>query len=87
MFGKEESVKVRKTLLWDGFVCDADGENLEGLCVGPALGPDKWAVLAVVDDTDGGLNLSRPAVVSFVLDLNAPAPPTTTTRATTSPSP
>ena len=65
-------VKVKKTLLWDGLVCDADGENLEGLCLGPRLGDLRWAVVGVVDNTDGGLGVSRPAVVSFDLDLNAP---------------
>ena len=61
--------KVRKTLLYDGFVCDNDGENLEGICLGPQLGPGRFAVIGVVDNTDGGLGLSRPAVVSFELRL------------------
>jgi Esterase-like activity of phytase len=65
-------VKVAKTLLYDGFVCDADGENTEGLCVGPELGPGRWTVLGVVDNTDGGMGVSQPAVVAFELDLNAP---------------
>ncbi len=65
-------VKVTKTLLYDDFVCDADGENLEGLCLGPELSPGRWAVIGVVDNTDGGLGVSKPAVVAFELDLNAP---------------
>ena len=65
-------VKVKKTLLYDGFVCDADGENLEGLCLGPELSPGRWTVIGVVDNTDGGLGVSKPAVVAFELDLNAP---------------
>ena len=58
--------------MFDGCVCDADGENLEGLCVGPSLGPDRWMVIGVVDNTDGGVGVSKPAVVSFELDLKAP---------------
>ena len=73
--------KVSKTLLWDGVVCDADGENLEGLCVGPRLGvDDRWAVVGVVDNTDGGLGVSKPAIVSFELDLAAAAPRAPATR-------
>jgi 3-phytase len=66
-------VKVRKTLLFDGFVCSEHGENLEGLCLGRQLGPDRWAVIGVVDDSDGPLHLSQSAVVAFELNLNAPA--------------
>jgi hypothetical protein len=78
-------VKVAKTLLFDGFVCDDDGENLEGLCVGPQLSRGRFAILGVVDNTDGGVGVSQPAVVSFELDLTAP--PSThisTTQPTTS---
>ena len=71
----QNPVKVAKTLLYDGFVCDADGENFEGLCLGPELSPGRWAVIGVVDNTDGGMGVSKPAVVAFELDLNAP--PTT----------
>jgi len=65
-------VKASKTLLYDGFVCDADGENFEGLCLGPELSPGRRAVIGVVDNTDGGLGVSKPAVVAFELDLNTP---------------
>jgi hypothetical protein len=65
-------VKVAKTLLYDGFVCDADGENFEGLCLGPKLSPGRWQVIGVVDNTDGGVGVSKPAVIAFELDLNAP---------------
>jgi hypothetical protein len=68
----QSPVKVRKSLLFDGFVCDADGENVEGLCLGPSLGRDRWTVIGVVDNTDGGVGVSAPAVVSFELDLRAP---------------
>ncbi|MGB7156992.1 MAG: esterase-like activity of phytase family protein [Tepidisphaeraceae bacterium] len=67
----QSPVRVSKTLLYDGFVCDADGDNLEGLCLGPALGPYRWAVIGVVDNTDGGVGVSKSAIVSFVLDLKA----------------
>jgi hypothetical protein len=72
--GDRSPRKVKKTLLFDDFICSARGENLEGLCIGPALGKNRRAVIGVIDDTDGGLHLSHSAVVSFVLDL--PAPPT-----------
>jgi hypothetical protein len=84
---KQTPTTVRKTLLFDDFVCDGDGENLEGLCLGPSSGPDRWVVLGVVDNTDGGVGVSKPAVVSFEFDLKAP--PTSqpaTTRPTTRPS-
>jgi hypothetical protein len=69
---KQTPTTVRKALLFDDFVCDADGENMEGLCLGPSLGPDRWAVLGVVDHTDGGVGVSKPAVVSFEFDLKSP---------------
>lgn len=68
----QSPVKVSKTLLFDGFVCDANGENLEGLCLGPELSPGRFAVVGVVDHTDGGVGVSSPAVVAFELDLDAP---------------
>jgi 3-phytase/alkaline phosphatase D len=74
---------VDKLLLYDGFVCDRDGENLEGLCLGPQLGPDQWAVIGVVDSTDGPMQVSQSRVVAFVLNLKAPATRPTTTHATT----
>lgn len=78
----QSPVKVSKTLLFDGFVCDENGENLEGLCLGPELSPGRYAVLGVVDHTDGGVGASKPAVVAFELDLTAPA---TTQPSTTQP--
>jgi hypothetical protein len=67
--------QVRKTLLFDGFVCGEHGENLEGLCLGPRLGRSRWAVIGAVDSTDGGLNLSKSAIVSFELELAAAPEP------------
>jgi hypothetical protein len=69
----QSNVKVKKGLLWDGLACDADGENLEGLCLGPKLGDDRYAVVGVVDHTDGGLGVSKPSLVSFELNLASPA--------------
>ena len=65
--------RVSKTPLYDGFVCDADGENLEGLCLGPPLGDGRWVVLGVVDNTDGGMAVSKSAVVSFELTVDGVA--------------
>ena len=73
---------VKKTLLYDGYVCGERGANLEGLCLGPKLGENRWAVIGVVDSTDGGLGLSETSVVSFELDLDAPAPAAATQPAT-----
>jgi hypothetical protein len=75
---------VDKLLLYDGFVCDRDGENLEGLCLGPQLAPDHFAIIGVVDSTDGPMQVSQSRVVAFVLNLKVPATrPATTTSATT----
>ena len=74
-------VTVSKTLLFDGFVCDADGENLEGLCLGRTLGEGRFAVIGVVDSGDGGLGVSQTALVSFELRLDAHPPPPATTQA------
>ena len=68
-------VKVKKRLLFDDMVCDADGENLEGLCLGPKLAEDRYVVVGVVDNTDGGLGVSEPAIVSFELNLTAKEQP------------
>jgi hypothetical protein len=65
----KEVRQVRKTPLFDALVCDANGENLEGLCIGPQLGPGRFAVLGVVDDTDGNLHVSRTRLVAFKLQL------------------
>jgi hypothetical protein len=64
-------VKVKKRLLFDDLICDANGENLEGLCLGPKLGEGRYVVVGVVDNTDGGLRVSEPSVVSFELNLAA----------------
>jgi hypothetical protein len=65
--------QVDKLLLFDGFVCAPRGQNLEGLCLGPRLGNDRWAIIGVVDSSDGPLRLSQSRVVTFELNLSAPA--------------
>ena len=66
---------VRKQLLFEGAVCEKCGQNLEGLCLGPALGESRYAVLGVVDDTDGPMGLSHNYVVAFELDLSGTGVP------------
>ena len=73
-------VKVKKRLLFDDFVCDANGENLEGLCLGPKLAEDRYVVVGVVDNTDGGLGVSKASVVTFELNLAVTAASTQGTR-------
>ena len=65
---------IAKTLLFDGFVDSQKGQNMEGLCLGPALGPDRWSVLGVIDDSDGNLNLSRSGIVAFELRITGESP-------------
>jgi len=62
--------KVHKQLLFDANVCDANGENVEGLCLGPKLGPGRWALVGVVDDGDGPMKCSQTQIVAFELDLH-----------------
>jgi|GEM_PF-493162 len=70
---------VGKQLLWSG-----SASNLEGLTLGPRLGPNRWALIGVVDDGDP---LSTNQLVSFELT----GPPldececVTTTTCSTSP--
>jgi hypothetical protein len=64
-------MKVKKRLLFDDLICDANGENLEGLCLGPKLAENRYVVVGVVDNTDGGLGVSKASIVSFELNLAA----------------
>jgi hypothetical protein len=50
---------VTKTLLYQG-----DQQNLEGLCLGPSLGPGRFSLLGIVDDGDP-ISVNR--VVAFEL--------------------
>ncbi len=54
---------VSKTELWSGPVTTT-GMNMEGLTIGPQLGPGRWAMIGVVDDGDP---LSENTVVAFEL--------------------
>ena len=57
---------VSKTLLYDGFVFDEDGENVEGLCLGPGVSPGRYIVVGVVDDGDG-IGVSKSRLIAFEL--------------------
>ena len=56
---------VTKTELFAGAVVPG-GMNLEGLAVGPAIGPGRWAMLGVVDDGDP---ISTNTLVAFELTI------------------
>ena len=57
---------VKKTLLYDGFIFDDDGENLEGLCIASALSPNRFILVGCIDDTDG-IGVSKSRLVAFEL--------------------
>lgn len=52
-----------KELLWSGAAGGGNGQNLEGLTVGPQLSNGKWLLLGVVDNGDGVL--SGNTIVTF----------------------
>lgn len=54
---------VTKTLLWEGQVGGAFGQNMEGLALGPQLAGGDWTLLGVVDNGGSGSN----TLASFVL--------------------
>jgi len=60
--------KVSKSLLYDGFVFDDDGENVEGLCLGPQVQKGRYIVVGVVDDGEA-LHVSGRRLVAFELLL------------------
>ncbi|HEX8523607.1 MAG TPA: esterase-like activity of phytase family protein, partial [Tepidisphaeraceae bacterium] len=65
---------VTKTLLFDNFIFDANGENLEGLCQGPTFSPTRRILLGVVDNTDGiHVSETRLAAFELLLPQNLPA--------------
>lgn len=76
--GGENFQTVAKELLWsggigpDGNFENVPGANLEGLTLGPQLGPNRWALVGVVDDGDP---LSQNALVVFEVAL-VPEPST-----------
>lgn len=75
---KDHPIKpVTKTLLYDNFIFDENGENLEGLCLGPEISPNRHILLGCIDNTDG-LHISQTRLVAFELLLSSsptrPAP-------------
>lgn len=64
---------VTKHLLWSGTADGANGQNLEGLTLGPRLSNDSWALLGVVDDSNGSDPFSSNTIVSFELSATASA--------------
>lgn len=63
-------VSVGKELLWAGAADGSNGQNLEGLTLGPRLPNGNWTLLGVVDDGD---TLSSNTIVSFELSANPSA--------------
>jgi hypothetical protein len=57
---------VAKDLLWSGPVDGTNGQNLEGLTLGPRLANGDWLLIGVVDDEAADL-LSMNTVVAFTL--------------------
>jgi hypothetical protein len=53
---------VGKQLLWSGPAEGANGQNLEGLTLGPRLANGSWVLIGVVDDGD---ELSNNTIVAF----------------------
>lgn len=56
---------VAKELLWSGAVDAANGQNMEGLALGPRLANGAWLLLGVVDNQNGGDPLSGNTIVAF----------------------
>jgi hypothetical protein len=59
---------VGKELLWSGSVGSAQGQNFEGLGLGPRLANGSWVLLGVIDSSSGGAG-------NTVVALNATANP------------
>jgi hypothetical protein len=69
---------VGKQLLWSGSVGSAQGQNFEGLGLGPRLDNGSWVLLGVVDSSTGGsgntvVALNATANVTADFDLNGVA--------------
>jgi hypothetical protein len=69
LLGKQFT-RVGKSLLWSGTSDGLDGQNLEGLALGPRIGAHAWTLVGVVDDGDP---FSSPSVVSFLLTASIDA--------------
>ena len=65
----ETFTNVGKTELWSGSLGGGEGQNIEGLTVGPHLPNGKLVLLGVVDDQD---IFSNNTIVSFALSPMAP---------------
>jgi hypothetical protein len=59
-----------KQLLWSGAADGINGQNLEGLTLGPRLANGSWVLLGVVDNGDA---LSANTIVAFVATANPSA--------------
>jgi len=57
---------VGKLLLWSGPADGANGQNLEGLTLGPRLANGDWLLIGIVDD-EASDSLSENTVVAFTL--------------------
>src|SRR5439155_10912372 len=57
---------VTKKLLWEHRGNDIG--NLEGICIGPQLGANRWAAVGVVDNN--GLKLMTNRVISFDISVD-----------------
>jgi hypothetical protein len=61
---------VGKEQLWSDTINGPGGQNFEGLGLGPLLPNGKWAMLGVIDSSDGG---SDNTVVAFSAEANTTA--------------
>lgn len=64
---------VGKELLWSGQVGGSNGQNLEGLCLGPRLANGNWLLVGVVDNSSGNDGVSFNTLVTFELSPNLTA--------------
>lgn len=62
-----------KTLLWAGQTGSSNGQNLEGLTLGPRLASGVWVMLGVVDNSNGSDPFSENTLASFLLSPNLSA--------------
>lgn len=72
----ETFTPVTKELLWSGAAGGGDGQNLEGLALGPPLPNGDWILLGVVDSGDP---VSSNTVISFQLSASTFVPTVTET--------
>ncbi len=58
---------VSKELIWSGSAAGANGQNLEGLTLGPRLANGNWLLVGVVDNSNGSDPVSFNTLVTFEL--------------------